>query len=164
MKIRNPYAGLEGYDCIGCSPRHPFGLKMEFELIDQTIISRWKPTDRFQGFPGVVHGGIQAALADEIAGWAIQVLLKTSGVTSDLEIKYLKPLLITGGTITLKAMIGETNGKFTKVNVEIFDQDYVLCTRSVITYYVFPEEIAREKYYYPGYESFISHSEDETTS
>ena len=159
MKIRNPYAGLDGYDCIGCSPLHPFGLKMEFELIAESVICSWKPTNHFQGFPGVLHGGIQAALADEIAGWAIQLLLKTTGVTSDLEIKYLKPLLIGDGIIVLKATIGSSHGKFTKVDVEITDHEGALCTRSVVTYYVFPEEVAREKYYYPGYEAFIAQHE-----
>ena len=29
-KIINPWKGLKGYYCFGCSPENPMGVKMEF--------------------------------------------------------------------------------------------------------------------------------------
>ena len=29
-KIINPYVSLPGYNCFGCAPHNPFGVKMEF--------------------------------------------------------------------------------------------------------------------------------------
>jgi uncharacterized protein (TIGR00369 family) len=47
--------------------------------------------ERYQGAPGMVHGGIVAALLDEACG---QVALRfvTPGVTSRLEVRYLAPV------------------------------------------------------------------------
>lgn len=42
---------------------------------------------------GFIHGGITATMADTAAGWAVYSMLekKTASVTSDLNIKYLRP-------------------------------------------------------------------------
>ncbi len=37
-KIRNPWLGKEGYDCFGCSPDNPIGLKMEFYEDGEDIV------------------------------------------------------------------------------------------------------------------------------
>jgi uncharacterized protein (TIGR00369 family) len=42
---------------------------------------------------GYIHGGITATMADTAAGWAVYSMLSlnTASVTSDLNIKYLRP-------------------------------------------------------------------------
>jgi len=46
------------------------------------------------GWPGVTHGGVTATLMDELLGrTAIQQLSTRSGVTANLELKYLKPIV-----------------------------------------------------------------------
>ena len=36
------------------------------------------------------------------------------------------------------------------------DQDDRLCTEATVSYFIFPEKIAREKYHYPGREAFFT--------
>ena len=39
-----------------------------------------------------LHGGIQAVLLDEICAWVVLRKLQTTGVTSKMETRYMKPV------------------------------------------------------------------------
>ena len=88
-KMYNAYADLEGYNCFGCSPTNPYGLKCKFVDEGEYITCHWVPSENYQGFFHVLHGGIQATLIDEIASWAIFSHEKTAGVTTEMQVKYL---------------------------------------------------------------------------
>lgn len=59
-KMYNAYADLEGYNCFGCSPTNPYGLKCKFVDEGEYITCHWVPSENYQGFFHVLHGGIQA--------------------------------------------------------------------------------------------------------
>ncbi len=65
MKTRQP----NSRHCFVCGVENPIGLKLRF---DQTgpgeITAEVVVPDVYQGYPGVVHGGIVAAMLDETAG------------------------------------------------------------------------------------------------
>ena len=65
-KLENPWLGLvdEGYNCFGCAPGNPCGLKMEFYEDGDDIVCYWTPGDNYQGWLKTLHGGIQATLMD----------------------------------------------------------------------------------------------------
>ena len=67
-KIINPWEGMKGYNCFGCAPQNPSGLKMEFYEDGDSIVSYWKPDEKYQGWLDTLHGGIQALLLDETMG------------------------------------------------------------------------------------------------
>ncbi|MCI0474370.1 MAG: PaaI family thioesterase [Ignavibacteria bacterium] len=153
--IKNPFAKSDNYGCFGCKPDNPSGLSMTFFEEDDKVVSRWTPKELFQGYGHVLHGGIQATLADEIASWFINVKLKTAGVTSKLEIEYLKPVYVNRGEIILEAVLGEMRGQDAVIHVNIMDSAGTVCAKSVVTYYTFPPKIAERKLNYPGYEAFF---------
>lgn len=156
-KINNPFAGREGYDCFGCSPDNHHGLKLEFwlDMENRTVETKWNPIDYLQGYTGVLHGGIQATIMDEIASWAIYVLLETGGVTSKMEIRYLKPVLISNGSISVKASLISTEKRFANIKTELFDGINELCSAATVQYFIYPQEIAIKKLNYPGIKAFI---------
>ena len=51
--------------CFACGQRNPYGLHMLFRQEDDTIVSDFTPLVEHQGFPGIIHGGIVAAVLDE---------------------------------------------------------------------------------------------------
>ena len=106
-KIINPWKGIKGYFCFGCSPDNEAGLKMEFYEEGNEVISMWHPEARYQGWLNTLHGGIQAVLLDEICAWTVVRKLQTTGVTSKMETRYLKPVKTTDDFITLKASVRE---------------------------------------------------------
>lgn len=51
--------------CFACGHRNDAGLKLVFRREGDMVITEFTPDERFQGFPGVVHGGVLATLLDE---------------------------------------------------------------------------------------------------
>ena len=60
LNDRSAYQG-----CFACGMRNDAGLKLVFRLEGDEIVTEYTPEARFQGFPGVLHGGILATLLDE---------------------------------------------------------------------------------------------------
>ena len=54
--------------CFVCGQRNPYGLHLVFQLDQNTIVADFRPRKEHQGFPGVIHGGIVAAVLDEALG------------------------------------------------------------------------------------------------
>ena len=105
IKINNPYNLLDKHLCFGCSDKNPIGLKLNFTKDGDTIAAVWKPNEHYQGFYQVLHGGIQATLLDEVAGWVVQVVCQTSGVTSEMKVTYHKPVSTSDEEIRIEARI-----------------------------------------------------------
>ena len=154
-KILNPYNNLEGYNCFGCAPNNMHGLRLEFIEDGDIIKSEWLPEDKFQGYLNVLHGGIQATLLDEIAGWCVQIKLKTAGVTSSMEVKFKKPVYSNKGKIKLNAWITNKRKNIVKVHAELFTSNGEIGAEGNITYFTFPEKIAKKNFNFPDYEKFF---------
>ena len=56
--------------CFVCGQRNPYGLHLVFQLDQNTVVADFQPREEHQGFPGVIHGGIVAAVLDEALGRA----------------------------------------------------------------------------------------------
>jgi len=128
---------------------------MDFYEQGDEVICHWKPTKNFQGYKGVLHGGIQATLMDEIASWLVQIKLKTAGVTSKLETKYKKPVIINKGDILLKATLKEMKRNIAVVDVKLFDGENVLCSTAIAQYFTFTTKKACKEFDFPDHKEFF---------
>ena len=54
----------EGF-CFGCGVNNPIGLKLKFVREGDTIRAEYTPDRRYQGWPGLLHGGLTGTLLDE---------------------------------------------------------------------------------------------------
>ena len=162
VQIKNPFHKLEGYNCFGCSPNNNLGLRMSFRVEGDEVLCDWQPENHLQGWVGVLHGGIQATLMDEIASWYVFVKLKTAGVTSQMEVKLLKPVLMEKAPFRLKANLLEMKKNIAVIQVELFMSDGTLGAKSLMHYFTYPQNIASKKLFYPGIEHFIPTGETET--
>lgn len=149
-KIRNSWNGLPGYNCYGCCPDNPHGLKMQFFEDGEDIVSIWHPTHDSQGWINVLHGGIQATLCDEIASWVIFRKLQTSGVTAKMEVRYRKPVSTLDDHITLRARLSEQRRNMATIEIELFNASDELCTSTTCVYFV----QKREQALADGFQSF----------
>ncbi len=151
-KIINPWSGLEeiGYNCFGCAPSNPVGLKMEFYEDGDEIVSFWTPGDEYQGWLKTLHGGIHSALMDEIALWVIARKLQTSGMTTNLNVKFRKPVP-TGPDrkIEIRARLKEQKRNFAFISARILSEGEV-CSEAELTYFCFPKEKAASEFYFKG--------------
>ena len=80
-------------NCLVCGVDNDFGLKTRFyETEDNELIGVFKTLPEHQSYPQVTHGGISAAILDEVIGRAIMMTndSNTFGVTVELKIRYKK--------------------------------------------------------------------------
>ena len=154
-KVKNPLKEIDGYNCFGCSPDNPWGLKMDFYEDGDCIFSDWQPKDNYQGYHNILHGGIQSTLMDEIASWYVFARLKTAGVTTKINVKFLKPVYTNKGNIKLKASLHEFKRRIANIDVKLYDHEGVLCSEGRIQYFAFPEKYAKAQLYYPDFDSFF---------
>ncbi len=154
-KILNPYSKLEGYNCFGCSPNNQFGLQMEFFDDGDYVISNWEPKKYLAGYGNILHGGIQSTILDEIASWVVYVKAKTAGVTATLNVKYKKTVFTDKGKIHVRAKLADQNKKFASIKAEILNSEGEICSEAEIKYFIFPQEIAKREFHYPGVDGFF---------
>jgi uncharacterized protein (TIGR00369 family) len=155
IKLNNPYAGFPGYSCFGCSPANTMGLQMEFFTEGDEVLCRWEPDEHFQGFHDILHGGVQATMMDEIASWVVFVMLDTAGVTYQLTTRFKKPVLISKGTVTVRATLVRQQKRIAEIEVRLYDGGGTLCAESQANYFVMPRDKAVQELHFPGKEAFF---------
>jgi acyl-coenzyme A thioesterase PaaI-like protein len=157
IKIVNPFKDNvpEHYPCFGCSPHNPIGIKLEFYQDGDALVAEWLPSMNYEGYRGVVHGGIQATLMDEIASWFIYSQIGTAGVTKSMTVDYHFPVRVNGEALFLKATLAEKRENHEVVVATEIKQKNKVCATALVTYFTFPENIATGKYHYPGKSAFF---------
>ncbi len=82
--------------CFVCGLLNAFGLHLRFVQVAQDrVVAYTQVPTRFQGYPGVVHGGITAAILDETAGRALMGTDPANSrlmFTARLELRYRHPV------------------------------------------------------------------------
>ncbi len=128
---------------------------MSFYEEGDEIISTWEPKPQFEGYHGVLHGGIQATIMDEIASWVVYVKVKVAGVTSLMDVRYHKPVYMAGGVITVRSKVLRMRRNLADIQVGIYNKENELCAEGLITYFTFSEKKSKESFFYPGEEAFF---------
>ena len=153
-KIVNPWNGKGIFTCFGCSDNNKFGLHMHFFEDKDELICNWLPDNRYAGYVNTLHGGIQSTMHDEIASWVIYVKGETAGMTTDINIKYLKSVKTNEGEIKITGKIIEKDKRYITVLTQLFDNKGELCSKGEVRYRIFSQKLAIEKMHYPGVKAF----------
>lgn len=64
---------LENPGCVVCGRENPRGLGLRFRFEDGVASADWTPTSDWEGFRGVIHGGIVTTVLDEAMSQAVSV-------------------------------------------------------------------------------------------
>jgi acyl-coenzyme A thioesterase PaaI-like protein len=101
-----------GRDCFVCGVQNPVGLHIKFyQLRPGEVMANFTPSEQYQGYPGILHGGIAATMLDETAGRSIMGLFPPRFMfTAKLEVKYRKNIPI-GQPIKLVGRTGKDRGR-----------------------------------------------------
>jgi uncharacterized protein (TIGR00369 family) len=82
--------------CFGCGQQNERGLKLRFRRAsDGWLEAEYTAPEYYSGPPGVVHGGIQAVLLDEVLGMSIHANADGEDfniVTADFRLRYRRPV------------------------------------------------------------------------
>ena len=143
-KLKSPFSGVKGGKCFGCSRANPHGLHLEFFEEGEGVVCRWRPDPRFQSWDGVLHGGITATILDETAGWAAMRRFQRTAMTTRLDVRYLKPVLVDGGIIVARAKyLRQVNEKIARFAATIENAAGVILAEADADYYIMDEERSR---------------------
>ncbi|MGE0078190.1 MAG: PaaI family thioesterase [Bacteroidales bacterium] len=155
-KLNNPFTKHPEHKCFCCSTHNPIGLNLTFwhNEEEQSVETMWLPHEFYQGYPSVLHGGIQSTLMDEVASWSIYMLLKTAGVTAKLDVSFRKPVIITKGKVTVIGKLVNVEKKIATIHTSLLDGDGTLCSEATIKYFIYPQEKAIKELNYPGFDAF----------
>jgi uncharacterized protein (TIGR00369 family) len=155
-KIKNVFA-KEDYYCFACSPHNPVGLQLSFVETDEGVESVWNPKQYYEGYPGVIHGGILSTLIDEVAAWTLYIKGECSGVTSRLNVKYAKPVSSQQEHVVIKGKMREIKRSLAFIDVQIINETGEVCTSGEAVYFIIPREKAVAMNYFPEhFEDFFS--------
>ena len=152
-KIINPYAGTSeelGYNCFACAPENPCGLKMEFYEDGEEVVCFWTADENYQSWLNTVHGGILATLVDETAAWYIFRKFQTSAMTTNLNVRYKKPVPL-GVQLEIRAKLKEVKRSFLILDITLSCGGEI-CSTAEATYYKFPKEMAEKEFHFLPYE------------
>lgn len=147
-KLTNPWIDVQGYNCFGCAPENPAGVKMEFYEDGDDIVSFWKPQPQFQGWLNTLHGGIQSVLLDEICAWVVIRKKQTTGVTFKMETKFIKSISTESSQIILRARLREEKRHVLIIDAEIYNEQGEVCSKTVCTYFTIPQEQAKQEFFF----------------
>lgn len=142
--LNNPWLNIPGYNCFGCAPHNPIGLKMKFFLDGDNVMSIFPLKTNYQGWIDTLHGGIMATLLDEICAWQLIHLLGTSGVTSQMTVKYKKPVNTNWSHIVLRSEVLEQKRNIVIMQATITSPTGELCAMAECTYFSFRQDKAEE--------------------
>ena len=72
------------------SGNNPDSMQMKPEIKNRKVYAKYSFAKRFEGGPGLVHGGILSAALDDMMGYST-VIHNIFSVTANLSVNFLKP-------------------------------------------------------------------------
>lgn len=112
--------------CFACGKDNECGIKLGFSLENGEATADFTLEERFQGWNGIAHGGIVAAVLDEAMAWAIGIS-EIKAVTAEMNVRYKKPTPI-GKLLKVTGRLTETNGRILRTEASIYDGPTLLAS------------------------------------
>lgn len=122
MRLKQP----NSKHCFICGLENPIGLHLHFYEVEPGVIeSMYTAPEHFQGYPGVLHGGIVSAIIDEISGRAHMGSDPDRPrfmFTAKLEVKFRKNVPL-GKPLKLVGKAGKSKSKSAEAWAGIYDAE-----------------------------------------
>lgn len=112
--------------CFACGDKNPDGLHLKFTYPKAgQCRAEFFPPAKFQGWQGILHGGIVSTLLDEALAHAVGGAERGGGgsgaVTAELTVRFKKPVKI-GERIILTGRVVSDKGRMVEAESEIADR------------------------------------------
>ena len=129
--------------CFVCGVDNPIGLQLKFyETAQGEVTAELNLPNIYQGYPGIVHGGVIAAMLDEAAGRAHMgpVDAPRFMFTAKLDIRYHKNVPV-GQPLRLVGRAGPTKSRTAEASSAIYDLEGTLLADAEVLLVNVPERI-----------------------
>ncbi|MBA2285603.1 MAG: PaaI family thioesterase [Ktedonobacteraceae bacterium] len=144
--------------CFVCGQRNPYGLHLVFRREESTIVADFQPREEHQGFPGVIHGGIVAAVLDEALGRTSLLSEHPQWtMTGRLEVRYRRYVPY-GPLLRVRALLGKERRSMFQASgvISLADDEQAVLAEAQGTFMALPpgtvDAIMQD---YPGLRDFF---------
>jgi uncharacterized protein (TIGR00369 family) len=107
--------------CFACGRLNEHGLRLEIRPTASGVEVDYAFEDRFQGWQGIVHGGLVATILDELMAWACRAACK-GAVTAEMTVRFRQPLR-TGRSFRGEGRIVSERGSVLFCESRLLDSD-----------------------------------------
>ena len=128
--------------CFACGERNDWGLKLKFSERDGYVETELIPKEVYEGYPGIMHGGLNAAILDEVMAITVNSL-GHDAVTARMELRFRKEVP-TGGKVKYRSRIKSSRGKVFDLESEAVLEDGTVAVEATGRYIVVGELKDRE--------------------
>ncbi len=75
--------------CFACGDANPIGLQLDdIRRKGDEVHATLHPRPEYQGYPGVLHGGLSATALDEVMGYSAILLAGIWAATATMDLRY----------------------------------------------------------------------------
>lgn len=78
--------------CFACGARNPLGLHLTFFADGDAFCTRVLPKPHWQGFAGVMHGGLQSTILDDLMSNHLFRVERIWCATAELTLRFRRPV------------------------------------------------------------------------
>jgi acyl-coenzyme A thioesterase PaaI-like protein len=103
---------------FGHGNRNPHGLQLNFAVNEHGASAQTNIDSKFQGWPGIVHGGITATMLDEAMGHSVYGALDSFSVSAQLQVTYIAPVM-TGENLLITGKVVGIDGRKISTKAEL---------------------------------------------
>lgn len=84
---------IRPHNCFACGELNVSGLHLQLHLEPGRCWTELSLARRFEGWEGIIHGGILTTILDEVMAWSL-VERDTWGVTARLSVDFRRPVTV----------------------------------------------------------------------
>ena len=104
-------------ECVVSGEANPMGIGIQPRRVGDEVIADFNLGAAFEGAPRRAHGGVVAAIFDDIMGYVL-VLERTPAYTGQMTVDYLAPVPI-GVDLQTRAWMTERDGRKLRMRAEM---------------------------------------------
>lgn len=105
-------------ECFVSGPWNPMGIAIQVERDGDEAVASIELGPAFEGAPGRSHGGIVAAIFDDVLGYLL-TFQRTAAFTGELTVRYLAPTPI-GQPLQFRARVVDIAGRKLRSTAEAY--------------------------------------------
>lgn len=110
--------------CFACGLENPDGLRLEWITSEKTATAKFIPDRKYQGWKGILHGGIIATLLDE-AMTRLACLACGGVLTAEMTIRFVAPAQI-GKPLDIQGEITNERRKVVEMKASIYSSGVLI--------------------------------------
>jgi len=107
--------------CFCCGKENPIGLKLSFTWSNGTARAEFTPNELYQGWSGIVHGGIVSCLLDEGLTYAAY-FAGLDCITAKMQVRLKRPAMV-GEPLVITSSITKRTRKLVETRATLSLKD-----------------------------------------